>query len=324
MAVYTQVDDGELIAFLKRFDIGELVSFRGIAEGVENSNYVLQTTSGQFILTLYEKRVAANDLPFFLGLMGHLADRGFHCPTPLVMRDGSHLGELAGRPAAIISFLEGFWPRKPTADHCRAVGGAMAQMHLTSDGFALTRANALGVTEWRNVYGRFADRAETIRPGLSNVIAAEVDHLEDIWPAVGTMPSGVIHADMFPDNVFFRDDHLSGVIDFYFACNDVFAYDLAIAINAWCFEPNMSINLTKGRALLSGYHAVRPLNDMELSALPTLCRGAALRFLLTRAYDWLHTEPSAFVKPHDPVAYLRRLWAHQSISGPEEYGWRPD
>lgn len=320
MAVYTEVGDDDLVGFLAAYGVGDLVSFKGIAEGVENSNYLVQTTADQFILTLYEKRVAERDLPFFLGLMEHLALADFVCPTPVRRQDGAQLAQLAGRPAALVTFLDGVWPRKPTTAHCHAVGRAMAELHLAAGSFTLTRANGLGPDAWPGLFARFRDAADTIHPGLSATIATELEALDALWPEAGALPTGVIHADLFPDNIFFRDGALSGVIDFYFACQDLLAYDIAIALNAWCFEPNISVNLTKGRALLAGYESVRPLEPQEVAALPVLCRGAALRFLLTRAFDWLNTPDTALVKPHDPLPYLRRLWVHQQIESARDYG----
>ncbi|MEO0797606.1 MAG: homoserine kinase [Pseudomonadota bacterium] len=322
MAVYTQVGDDELVAFLADYDVGNLLSFKGIAEGVENSNYLVATTAGQFILTLYEKRFAEADLPFFVGLMAHLAANGISCPTPLTTRDGKQIGQLSGRPAALISFLEGFWLRKPKPENCHAVGRALAELHAAGTGFDQHRTNALSLADWTRLFARFEARADEIHPDLGDAIATELHTLEALWPDAAALPAGVIHADLFPDNVFFRDGQLSGIIDFYFACNDHLAYDIAIALNAWCFETNYAFNLTKGRALLSGYEQVRELEANEADLLPILCRGAALRFLLTRAFDWLHTDPAALVKPHDPRAYLRRLWVHQSMTGPADYGWR--
>src|SRR6201991_2500138 len=287
MAVYTDVAADELAEFLGHYDIGELLSYKGIAEGVENSNFLLHTTSGSFILTLYEKRVARNDLPFFLGLMTHLASNGINCPQPLKNKNGEALSTLAGRPAAIINFLEGIWPRKPTAVHCAGVGQALAKMHLAGHGFAMSRANALSVSGWRPLFEQAASRADEVQHGLRAFIGAELSHLESgIWP--GGLPLGVIHADLFPDNVFFLGDRLSGIIDFYFACTDTLAYDVAICLNAWCFEPDHSFNVPTWRARRQGYGKVRPLSAADRSALPTLSRRAALRFLLTRLVDWLN------------------------------------
>ncbi len=321
MAVYTEVSDEDLALFLKRYDLGELLSFKGIAEGVENTNYLLHTTAGNFILTLYEKRVATTDLPFFLGLMEHLNSNGVSCPLPVRDLKGNHTGELCGRTAAIITFLEGICVKHPAPSHCLELGRALARLHLAANGFALTRENALGPKGWRPLFNHFAGESESISTGLKEDITAELDWLEKDWPR--GLPQGVIHADLFPDNVFFIGGKLSGVIDFYFACNDCLAYDLAICLNAWCFEDDCSFNITKGRALMSGYNEVRPLSEAECAALPILARGAALRFLLTRCYDWLNTPEDAIVKPHDPKAYLRRLRFHQRTATTAEYGFNP-
>jgi homoserine kinase type II len=294
------------------------MSYRGIAEGVENSNFMLHTSEGQYILTLYEKRVDPNDLPFFLGLMQHLADRGLSCPLPLKRNDGSLLGELSGRPAAMISFLEGMWPRKPEAYHCREVGRAMAEMHIAGEGFELTRRNALSVDGWRPLWDLSVGRVGEVDAALENEIPSELDFLEANWPS--DLPTGVIHADMFQDNVFFLDRELSGIIDFYFACNDFLAYDVAINLNAWCFEKDGSFNITKGMQFLAGYQSVRKLSDAEVEALPVLARGAALRFFLTRLYDWLMTPEGAMVTKKDPMEYLKKLRFHAKVARAAEYG----
>jgi homoserine kinase type II len=263
MAVYTEVSDDDLAAFVASYNLGALLSYKGIAEGVENTNYLVHTEKGPFFLTLYEKRVAPDDLPF-------------------------------------------------------AVGEALARLHLAGTGFRIERPNALGLTGWRPLYQRFQSRADEIAPQLAATIEHELDDLEARWP--GGLEHGVIHADLFPDNVFFLGDKLSALIDFYFACNDALAYDVAVTLNAWCFEADHAFNITKGRALLKGYESVRQLAPAERDALPLLARGAALRFLLTRAYDWLHTPKDALVRPHDPIEYLRRLKFHRGIRAPREYG----
>jgi len=319
MAVYTDVAADELAEFLKSYDLGELLSYKGIAEGVENSNFLLHSSAGYFILTLYEKRVAKNDLPFFLALMTHLASRGISCPLPVKNRSGEALCTLAGRPAAIISFLEGIWPRKPSAAHCAGVGQALARMHLAGRDFPMARANALSVPGWRPLFEQAAPRADELQPGLSAFIQAELDHLEGgIWPK--NLPIGVIHADLFPDNVFFLGEKLSGIIDFTFACNDLLAYDVAICLNAWCFESDCSFNVTKARAFLNAYGRERKLSEAEETALPLLARGAALRFLLTRLVDFLNVPPGALVRPKDPLEYVRKLRFQQSVAGMRDYG----
>jgi len=319
MAVYTDVAADELAEFLKRYDIGELLSYKGIAEGVENSNFLLHTTSGYFILTLYEKRVAKSDLPFFLALMAHLAVHGITCPQPVKDRGGDALAMLAGRPAAIITFLEGIWPRKPNAAHCAGVGQVLAKMHLAGRDFPMSRANALSVSGWRPLLDAASSRADELQNGLRDFISAELDALESgIWPV--HLPKGVIHADLFPDNVFFLGEKLSGVIDFTFACNDILAYDIAITLNAWCFEADHSFNVTKARAFLGGYGRERKLSEAEQDALPLLARGAALRILLTRLVDWFNVPPGALVRPKDPLEYVRKLRFQQSVNSIRDYG----
>lgn len=318
MAVYTDVSPEELEAFLATYDIGRLRAFKGIAEGVENSNFLLQTEAGSFILTLYEKRVNPADLPFFIGLMEHLASRGIDCPQPVKNRKGEALGTLAGRPCAIATFLVGTSVRRPKVANCAALGEALAGLHKAGAGFAIRRRNALSVQGWRPLFETAGARANTVAPGLEELIADELATLEANWPT--DLPAGVIHADLFPDNVFFIDDQLSGVIDFYFACNDLLAYDVAICLNAWCFEPDGAYNATKGRALLAAYGAVRPLEPLEVEALPLLARGAALRFLLTRLVDWLNVPPGALVRPHDPLEYLRKLRFHRAAQSARDYG----
>ena len=318
MAVYTDVSDEELQQFLGGYDIGALLAYKGIAEGVENSNFLLHTSAGFFILTLYEKRVAAGDLPFFLNLIEHLAARGLTCPQPVRGRGGEALGRLVNRPAAIFTFLDGMWIRRPNVAHCGAVGDALARLHLAGADFAMTRRNALSIEGWRSLFDAAGGRADTVQNGLSAAIGSELAWLERDWPR--DLPQGVIHADLFPDNVFFLGDRLSGLIDFYFACTDALAYDVAICLNAWCFEPDHSYNLTKGRALLKGYMRARKLNAREIAALPTLCRGAALRFLLTRLVDWLEVPPGALVRPKDPLEYYRKLRFHQADVSARDYG----
>lgn len=318
MAVYTDISEVELAAFLNGYPIGELLSYKGIAEGVENSNFLLHMSSGAYILTLYEKRVNRDDLPFFIGLMQHLNDKGINCPLPVQRKDGRIIGELAGRPAAVVTFLEGMWTRRPTVEHCREVGKALAAMHLAGQDFSLRRRNALSVDGWRPLWEKARPRADEVESGLAAEVEADLAAMETKWPV--DLPRGVIHADLFPDNVFFLEKRLSGLIDFYFACTDMLVYDVAICLNAWCFEKDNSFNLTKGTALLSGYTAVRPISVEEADALPVLAHGAALRFMLTRLYDWLNTPAGSLVVKKDPLEYLRRMRFHRQIHAASEYG----
>jgi homoserine kinase type II len=321
MAVYTEIGDEELRAFTALYDIGEVLSCKGIAEGVENSNFLLTTERSNFILTLYEKRVARGDLPFFIALMDHLAHQGVPSPTPVRARDAEALRELCGRPAAIVTFLNGMWPRRIEPFHCAAVGGALARLHLAGGSFAMVRPNNLSVAGWRRLYEACHQHAGELQPGLTAELGEELGFLEAAWPR--ELPTGIIHADLFPDNFFFRDRELSGLIDFYFACTDFLAYDIAICLNAWCFEPDLSFNVTKARLLVGHYRAARPLGEAELAALPLLARGSALRFLLTRLYDWLNQTEGALVRPKDPIEYLKKLRFHRGIEGPAAYGIDP-
>jgi len=318
MAVYTHVDHASLEAFMAGYDLGRTLEFEGISEGVENSNYRLVTERGRYILTLYEKRVEPDDLPFFLGLMEHLAAKGVPCPVPVAGRDGTALQSLCGKPAAIVSHLVGASVRRVDAAHCAALGKALARLHLAGADFDQVRPNALSVTSWRGLFDACHGQADRLLAGLGAEIEAELDTLERAWPR--DLPGGVIHADLFPDNVFFQGSCLTGIIDFYFACVDTIAYDLAICLNAWCFEPDGAFNITKARLLLAAYRAERPFADHELEVLPLLARGAALRFLLTRLFDWQNQVEGALVAVKDPLEYLHKLRFHRGLSGPGAYG----
>ncbi|HEY3846522.1 MAG TPA: homoserine kinase [Acetobacteraceae bacterium] len=317
MAVYTEVSDDALAAFLTEYNLGTTVAFRGIAEGVENSNYSLRTTTGDYILTLYEKRVDPAELPWFLGLMEHLARRGIVCPLPVHGTDGRALRHLCGRHAAITTFLPGVWPRRVRVEHCGPLGAALASLHVAGADYAPTRPNALGPDGWPPLLERSRARADAVQSGLGAELDAALAHTLATWPS--GLPVGHIHADLFPDNVFFLDGRLSGLIDFYFAATDILTYDIAVCLNAWCFEPDFMFNVTKARAMLSGYAATRSLSAQERAALPVLCQGAALRFLLTRLYDWLNTPPGALVTRKDPLEYLRRLRFH--LAAPDEHAY---
>ena len=318
MAVYTEIDDEDLRRFVAEYDIGAVTGLKGIAEGVENTNYLLQTDRGTYILTIYEKRVDPKDLPFFLGLLDHLSNRGVPCPPTIHGRDGKALRRVAGKPAAVQTYLPGIWPKRPGAAHCGEVGAALARMHLAGLDYGAARPNALSVDGWAELVEATALRADEVVTGLGAEIAQEYEYLSANWPR--DLPTGVIHADLFPDNVFFMGGKLTGLIDFYFACTDALAYDLAICLNAWCFERSGEFNITKARHLLSAYRGVREVSEAELAALPLLARGSALRFLLTRLYDWLNQVDGAMVKPKDPMEYIDKLRFHQRIHGPGAYG----
>jgi homoserine kinase type II len=318
MAVYTDVSDLALKDFLADYGLGKLLAYKGIAEGVENSNYLLHVEAGFFILTLYEKRVNAGDLPFFLGLMEHLSMRGLVCPQPVKTQHGALFKPLAGRPAAIVTFLEGVSTRAPTVAYCAALGTALAELHRAGADFRLERANSLSISAWPQLFAQSKDGADSVEPGLAAFLTDELAALAALWPRA--LPRGVIHADLFPDNVLFLGEKVSGLIDFYFACTDYLAYDLAVCLNAWCFEPDFSYNITKGKALIDAYQRGRQLTPQEVAALPVLARGAALRFTLTRLVDWLNVPPGALVKPKDPREYVKRLRFHQRATSPGDLG----
>ena len=310
VAVYTAVSDSELAAFLSAYDLGRARALKGIAEGVENSNFLLQTDRDRYILTLYERRVDAADLPFFLDLMRCAADSGFPCPLPQPARDGSRLGELNGRPAAVFSFLPGLAAAAPTREQVREAGSGCARLHLSTRDFASRRTNALGRPAWRGLYAAHRGAAERLRPGLAAEIDEDLDALDHDWP--DDLPDGVIHADLFPDNVFFDGERFAGAIDFYFACTDALAYDLAVMLGAWAARGDGALDPDATRALVEGYAATRPLSPAERAALPVLARGAAMRFFLTRLADWEAHRPGALVVRKDPMEYARALDAHRS------------
>ncbi|RCL00534.1 MAG: homoserine kinase type II [Candidatus Tokpelaia sp. JSC085] len=318
MAVYTDVNENEIEDFLSYYNLAPLLSYKGIAEGVENSNFLLQVQDGFYILTLYEKRVSESDLPFFLGLMQFLAEKGITCPRPVRRQDGTFVGSLAGRPATIMTFLDGMWMRKPAVVHCRGVGKMLAKIHLASAGFPIKRQNSLSLADVRFLWNACRTRANEFSGGLKIEIDKELDFLEDMWPT--NLPTGIIHADLFPDNVFFLGEQVSGLIDFYFSCSDAFAYDVAICLNAWCFEKDLSYNLTKSQALLSAYCNERFLNESELVTLPLLARGAAMRFFMTRLYDWFYIPDDRLVVKKDPREYLRKIRFFQQIRTVSELG----
>jgi len=321
MAVFTKIDEAQLTGFLADYEALQLSGFKGIAAGVQNSNYLVETDRQKLILTLYEDTptgVAPADLPYFLGLMQHLARAGIDCPTPLARTDGRLFGELSGRPAALMRFLNGRSVVTPKPDHCRSVGIALAQMHLAGADFEMRRANTQGPENWQKLVSLSQARADEASPGLAEFMADELVRIERAWPT--DLPQGAVHADLFPDNVFFENNQVSGLIDFYFACHDMLAYDLAIMLNAWCFEADINFNITKARALLAGYQSVRPMSAEEIDALPILASGAAMRFLSTRLHDWLNQPADALVTPKNPLDYLRRLRFHRHVTSAADYG----
>lgn len=324
MAVYTQLTNEQIANVIERdYAVGNLAFAVGITQGVENTNYLIATrrADGQeqkFILTLYEKRMNPAELPFFLSLMQHLAAQGVACPEPIARVDGGLSGDVVGKQGALVSFLAGKSRTAIANPHAASVGDALARLHVAVHDFSGTRPNALSLSGWQQLYHSIAGKLDGIQPGLDALVAEELAYLDAHWPR--ELPHGVIHADLFPDNVFFEGDHVSGLIDFYFACNDALAYDVAITLNAWCFEARGEFNPIKSKLLLAAYQKIRPFNEHEGQHFSTLLRGAALRFLLTRAYDWLHATPEAQVIPKNPLEYASKLRFHQRVLHRQEYG----
>lgn len=313
MAVYTHVPAEALAAFLDRYDVGSLLAAKGIAEGVENSNYLVDTTRGRFFLTLYEKRVDAAELPYFLALMNHLSSNGLPVPRSIADRSGQMLQTLGGRPACLIEYLTGVSVSEPSPGLCAAAGNALGRMHLASETFNGVRANALGHAGRIALADKCLPRANEVDDSLAELISDELAFQVRNWPA--GLPQATIHADLFPDNVLALGNEITGLIDFYFACTDVRAYDLAVMHGAWCFRSDgTEYDAARAEALEAGYCATHPLTDDETAAMPMLRRAAALRFLLTRTYDWLNTPPDAMVRRHDPMAYARRLVHYRQAS----------
>lgn len=305
MAVYTRISQADLENLISNYNIGKVEKFSPIESGIENSNYFLFTESKRFVLTIYEKRVNISELPFFLKLMNHLAMKGFSCPVAIADKNGKTLSQIKGKSCAIISFLEGGEAGNITKENIHEVGAGLARMHIAGSDFPMQRKNDFSIDGWKKIFASVQNRADELTKGLTEEINDNINYISTHWPL--SLPSGIIHADFFPDNVFFKNNKLVGVIDFYFACNDYFMYDLAICLNSWCFEKNGEFNTEKAKALFSGYNSVRKISEEEFTALPILARGASIRFLLTRLYDWLNRIDGALVNTKDPMEYLNKL-----------------
>ncbi len=318
MAVYTHVSDADFEEILTHYSLGDFVAATGITGGVENTNYFLTTSTGRFIATIYEKRVNPKELPFFLNLMNELHHKGVSCPDVIAKKDSTYLHRFADKPFAITRFLSGKSVSSITQTQCRKLGVALAEFHQAAQTFQMQRPNTMSLPAWQEMWASLKDDAHKWKPGAENEISALLESIKTRWPT--DLPTGIIHADLFPDNVFFLEGEVSGIIDFYFACNDFLAYDIAICLNAWCFEHETEFNITRARHLLAGYQSIRPLSNNEKLALPTLCMGAGLRFLLTRLHDWLHQEKGALVKPKNPQEYLAKVQFHQHVKDMSEYG----
>ncbi len=317
MAVYTKISHNELAELISGYDIGALKSFVAIEAGIQNTNYFVITDIKRYVLTIYERRVNHEDLPFFLNLMGHLAKQSVPCPALITDKNGVALNQIQGKPCAITSFLNGGEVKTIQNGHIELLGTAIAHMHIAGESYKERRDNALSLQGWINIFAKIEKRADELQNGLAAEISTNLDFLVKNWPA--NLPSGIIHADIFPDNVFFDNDQLAGIIDFYFACNDSYMYELAICLNSWCFDLKNQFNPAMAALLFSSYNKVRKISDAEFAALPVLARGAALRFLLTRMQDWLYRTDGAIVIQKDPIEYLQKLRFHANIHSFTDY-----
>ena len=320
MAVYTKLSENNLKDFFSKYNLGKLLKFQGIQEGIENSNYFVKTDSGKFILTVYEKRVEEKDLPFFMGLMKNIFNENFPSPEPIINKNGNYITEIFGKKAAVVSFLEGASKKNLTPGNCHEVGIYTAKLHMITKNLNIKRTNRLSVNSWRLIYRKIQRDCSKIYPDLTKIIERNLEVIEDQWPK--NIPRGIIHADLFPDNIFFKGSKLTGIIDFYFSCYDFYALEIAICLNALCFEgknKNLSFNVTKAKKFIDGYSSIRKLTEEEKESLKILCHGAAMRFLLTRVFDYLNLTEDALVKIKDPVEYLKRLEFHNSVKNYQDY-----
>ena len=320
MAVYTKIPEDELKKFFTKYDLGKLINYKEIKEGIENTNYFIQTEKGKFILTLYEKRVEEKDLPFFISLMKNLFDKNFISPEPIININGNYISEILNKKAAVVSFLNGKAKKNLDPDNCFQVGLNSAKLHQITKGLSGKRENKLSVSSWRGIYNKVKKDCHKIHPNLSTIIEKNLSEVEKNWPS--DIPSGIIHADLFPDNIFFKDNKISGIIDYYFSCYDFYAFEIAICLNALCFDglkENLSFNVTKAKKFVDGYSSIRELTEKEKKSLKILCKGAAIRFLLTRVFDFLNLTEGAIVTVKDPIEYLKRLEFHDNVKGYQDY-----
>jgi homoserine kinase type II len=320
MAVYTKLSKDQLLDFFSKYNLGKLKEYKEIKEGIENTNYFIQTEKGKFILTLYEKRVEEKDLPFFISLMKNLFDKKFPSPEPIINKNGNYISEILKKKAAVVSFLDGKAKKNLSTYDCYQVGLNTAKFHQITKNLTGKRKNKLSVNSWREIYNKVKNDCFKIHHNLSAVIEKNLSEIEKHWPS--NIPAGIIHADLFPDNLFFKDGKLSGIIDFYFSCHDFYAFEIAICLNALCFEgkkENLSFNVTKAKKFIDGYSSIRSLTDQEKDSLKILCKGAAIRFLLTRVFDYLNLTEGALVTVKDPIEYLKRLEFHDSVKNHQDY-----
>tara|TARA_B100001123_G_C15224485_1_gene992630 strand:+ start:403 stop:1371 length:969 start_codon:yes stop_codon:yes gene_type:complete len=320
MAVYTKLSEKNLKDLLSKYNLGKLLNYKGIEEGIENTNYFVKTDSGKFILTVYEKRVDEKDLPFFMSLLRNLFDSNFPSPEPIINTNGNYITNILSKKAAIVSFLEGSVKKNLSPKNCHEVGIHVAKLHLITKNLVGKRKNMLSINSWEKIYRNIKKDCSKIYPNLDKIIKTSLNEIQSNWPT--NIPSGIIHADLFSDNIFFKNEKLTGIIDFYFSCYDFYAFEIAICLNALCFEgrnENLSFNVTKARQFMEGYASIKKISEKEKKSLKVLCQGAAMRFLLTRVFDYLNITKGALVKIKDPIEYLKRLEFHNSVKNYEDY-----
>ena len=320
MAVYTKINKEHLNSFVKKYDIGKVVKFKGIKEGIENTNYFILTSKGKFILTIYEKRVQKKDLPFFMNLMDSLNKNNFQCPKPIKSLNNKYISLIKKKPAALVSFLSGSSKENLNSDNCYEIGVQVAKFHSITKKLSIKRNNSLSLRSWEKLFKKVEKQCSTIGENLPYKIRESLKEVKKNWPK--NLPGGIIHADLFPDNIFFNNNQFSGFIDFYFSCNDFYAFEIAICLNALCFDgfkQNLSFNVTKAKKFLKGYSTIRKITIKEKKYFKVLCQGAALRFLLTRVFDYLNLTKGAILSVKDPLEYLKRLEFHNSTRNFEDY-----
>jgi homoserine kinase type II len=317
MAVYTKLEHQEVRQFLEQYNINNFKDYKGITEGVENTNYLIKTSEQDYILTIYEKRVDENDLPFFIKLLSYLSENKFPCPKPIANKNNEKINRIKNKNAALVTFLNGQSKNKITSEECFEIGKITAQLHEITKKFDINRKNNLSIENWDSIFEKTIKQKIDLDESIIKKTKNYLNFLKDKWPK--NLPQGIIHADLFPDNIFFTNNKVSGIIDFYFACNDFFAYEIAICINSLCFDNNSTFNMTKAKNLIDGYTSIRTLREDEKKYLPILSMGAAMRFFLTRLYDFYHTDNKADVKIKDPFEYLKKIEFHSTIKNFNEY-----
>jgi homoserine kinase type II len=317
MAVYTKLEHQEVRQFLEQYNINNFKDYKGITEGVENTNYLIKTSEQDYILTIYEKRVDENDLPFFIKLLSYLSENKFPCPKPIANKNNEKINRIKNKNAALVTFLNGQSKNKITSEECFEIGKITAQLHEITKKFDINRKNNLSIENWESIFEKTIKHKIDLDESIIKKTKNYLNFLKDKWPK--NLPQGIIHADLFPDNIFFTNNKVSGIIDFYFACNDFFAYEIAICINSLCFDNNSTFNMTKAKNLIDGYTSIRTLSEDEKKYLPILSMGAAMRFFLTRLYDFYHTDNKADVKIKDPFEYLKKIEFHSTIKNFNEY-----